>query len=225
MRVLTWISFIIIACALLRFGSTGNLLWFLVPIGVTGLLWVITTKVRMNINGINFDKIDKMTGEEFERFLMSLFKRMGYKVKGTPITNDYGADLILTKENKTVIQAKRYKNNVGIRAVQEVISAREFYKADEAWVVTNNYFTPQARNLAHKTGVKLVDRKDLSKLLKGAGVDTIDTSEQFEIENVTVYCPKCGSPMVMRKGKYGEFWGCSNYPSCRSTLRIEDVSK
>ena len=24
-------------------------------------------------------------------------------------------------------------------------------------------------------------------------------------------CPKCKAPMVKRKGKYGEFWGCSNY--------------
>jgi hypothetical protein len=36
-------------------------------------------------------------------------------------------------------------------------------------------------------------------------------------------CPKCGSVMVMRTAKKGEnagnqFWGCSNYPSCRSML-------
>lgn len=27
-------------------------------------------------------------------------------------------------------------------------------------------------------------------------------------------CPICGSPLVYRKGKYGEFIGCSNYPKC-----------
>jgi DNA topoisomerase-1 len=27
-------------------------------------------------------------------------------------------------------------------------------------------------------------------------------------------CPKCGSPLVMRHGKYGDFVGCSNYPKC-----------
>ncbi len=27
-------------------------------------------------------------------------------------------------------------------------------------------------------------------------------------------CPKCGANLVIRKGKYGEFIGCSNYPSC-----------
>ena len=33
-------------------------------------------------------------------------------------------------------------------------------------------------------------------------------------------CPKCGSPMLRRTGKYGEFYGCSTYPWCRGTRRI-----
>ena len=33
-------------------------------------------------------------------------------------------------------------------------------------------------------------------------------------------CPKCGSPMVRRTGRYGAFYGCSTYPSCRGTRRI-----
>lgn len=28
-------------------------------------------------------------------------------------------------------------------------------------------------------------------------------------------CPRCGGRLVLRKGKYGEFWGCSNYPKCK----------
>ena len=28
-------------------------------------------------------------------------------------------------------------------------------------------------------------------------------------------CPNCGSPFVIRKGKYGEFVACSNYPTCK----------
>ena len=27
-------------------------------------------------------------------------------------------------------------------------------------------------------------------------------------------CPKCGAPLVIRKGKFGEFVGCSDYPRC-----------
>lgn len=28
-------------------------------------------------------------------------------------------------------------------------------------------------------------------------------------------CPECGSPLVIRKGRYGEFTACSNYPECK----------
>lgn len=27
-------------------------------------------------------------------------------------------------------------------------------------------------------------------------------------------CPKCGKPLVLRKSKYGKFWGCTGYPNC-----------
>lgn len=28
-------------------------------------------------------------------------------------------------------------------------------------------------------------------------------------------CPKCGGKLLNRKGQYGEFLGCSNYPKCK----------
>ena len=34
-------------------------------------------------------------------------------------------------------------------------------------------------------------------------------------------CPLCGSPLVVRKGKYGTFAGCSNYPKCRY-IKVEE---
>lgn len=33
-------------------------------------------------------------------------------------------------------------------------------------------------------------------------------------------CPKCGAVMVKRKGKFGEFYGCSGFPDCRHTKRV-----
>lgn len=36
----------------------------------------------------------------------------------------------------------------------------------------------------------------------------------------TPNCPRCGSQMRKRSGRYGAFWGCSRYPSCRGTKRI-----
>lgn len=28
-------------------------------------------------------------------------------------------------------------------------------------------------------------------------------------------CPKCGGNLVLKKGRYGEFYGCSNFPTCK----------
>lgn len=30
-------------------------------------------------------------------------------------------------------------------------------------------------------------------------------------------CPRCGGELVKRKGRFGQFFGCSNYPACRYT--------
>lgn len=46
---------------------------------------------------------------------------------------------------------------------------------------------------------------------------------KLQEEIPTVICPKCGGEMVRRAGKFGEFYGCSNYPNCRSTMNIKDV--
>lgn len=34
-------------------------------------------------------------------------------------------------------------------------------------------------------------------------------------------CPRCGNTLVLRHGKSGDFMGCSNYPSCRFTKKVE----
>jgi DNA topoisomerase-1 len=34
------------------------------------------------------------------------------------------------------------------------------------------------------------------------------------------FCPKCNKPMVIKRGKYGEFLACSGYPDCKHTESI-----
>ena len=38
-------------------------------------------------------------------------------------------------------------------------------------------------------------------------------------------CPECGSPLVIRKGRYGEFTACSNYPTCKYIKKEEKQAK
>lgn len=110
--------------------------------------------------------IDNLSGGEFEKYLATLFVVLGYKVELTKNSGDYGADLILTKDNNiTVVQAKRYDNTVGISAIQEVIGSKKYYKASKCMVITNNYFTSNAKELALYNNVELWDRDILIKAI------------------------------------------------------------
>lgn len=111
-------------------------------------------------------EVDEMTGKEFEKFLDIHFKNLGYGVILTQDSQDYGADLILSKDSlKAVVQAKRSKNPVGIKAVQEVAGAVRHYKGNKGIVITNNRFTENACKLAKSNDVELWDRKKLIEFI------------------------------------------------------------
>jgi restriction system protein len=103
-----------------------------------------------------------MDGVKFEYYLKELYISLGYSAKVTKSSGDFGADLVLTKDGrKIVVQAKRYSNNVGVKAVQEIKAAQSHYNAIESWVVTNSYFTKAAVELARSNSVKLINRDQL----------------------------------------------------------------
>ncbi len=110
--------------------------------------------------------VDLMTGREFELYLEVLFEKLGYGAEQLPTTNDFGADLILvTGDKRIAVQAKRYKGNIGNRAVQMILGAKKYYGCNEAWIVTNSFYTKAAIQMSAKTDVLLVDRNGLLDLM------------------------------------------------------------
>lgn len=49
---------------------------------------------------------------------------------------------------------------------------------------------------------------------------TTPTPPRVTTTSGTPTCPRCGSPMWRRSGRYGQFWGCSRYPGCKGTRKI-----
>ena len=45
--------------------------------------------------------------------------------------------------------------------------------------------------------------------------DAFKHMEKKEAEQTGETCPECGSPLVIRNGRFGEFTACSNYPTCK----------
>ena len=52
-------------------------------------------------------------------------------------------------------------------------------------------------------------------------VDKADLGEQDAQE----YCENCGRPMVLKKGRFGQFYACSGYPDCKTTKQIGGEQK
>lgn len=128
------------------------------------LLFTINFVKQQRLKKSGILDIDKMNGQTFEEYLKVLLENRGFQVNLTATTGDFGADLILkSKDKKIVVQAKRYKKKVGIKAVQEIVSAKTYYKAEESWVITNNYFTDPAKKLAAANNVNLINRDNLIK--------------------------------------------------------------
>jgi len=121
---------------------------------------------RHRLAGATIEKIDRMTGEEFEEYLAILYRKHGFEVKMTPKTCDFGADLLLKDKKsgkKICVQAKRYRGLVGEAAVQQTLSGREYYSCDAAMIITNSHYTDAAKSLARKCGIKMIDRFKLGK--------------------------------------------------------------
>lgn len=181
---------------------------------------LVERKINNNFRKSGISDIDKMDGLQFEQYLSAIFKHQGYIVKVTKSTGDYGADLVLSKDNeKIVVQAKRYAKNVGINAIQEITASKAYYQATKAWVVSNSYFTKPAIELAKLNNVELLDRKALISYIVKLNPNDVPSAKQVRetIKPKEIICPRCTSKMVLRNGKNGKFYGCSQFPKCKGT--------
>ena len=181
-----------------------------------GLLLRSNRKKKIITSGI--DEIDKMDGKTFEKLLLEYFLKMGYKGKLTSEYADYGADLLLVKDNlKYVVQVKRWNQKVGLKAIQEAVASIKHYKADKGIVITNSFFTGNAKELAKSNAVELWDRNKLIYNMSQAKGQAMTANIQNENSKVNAAdtCPRCGSDVVLKNGKRGKFIGCSGFPKCR----------
>lgn len=152
-------------------GKTGNLVVGMFTL--FGLAFIIlfvgwrrhqANTARLVASGIN--DVEKMTGKEFEIFLLGRFRLQGYKSRLTAEVGDYGTDLILEKDGRRIAaQVKRWKRTVGVEAVQQIAAGMKHYNADEGMVITNSHFTANARTLAKSNGVELWDKERLIEFL------------------------------------------------------------
>ncbi|MBA3655722.1 MAG: restriction endonuclease [Gemmatimonadaceae bacterium] len=104
-------------------------------------------------------------GRAYESQCADLLRQLGWTVTETGKSGDQGADIIAQKfAVRVAVQCKHYEGSVGNAAIQEALSARHFYEATHAAVVSRSSFTASAKALAARTGVFLLHEGALEDL-------------------------------------------------------------
>ncbi len=118
------------------------------------LLWILRVRRNRHL------EMDELEGHDFEYYCADLLKAHGFdEVEVTKGSGDFGADILAQKDGISyAIQCKCYDKPIGVKAIQEVYAGRDYYDCMVGAVMTNQYFTASAVELAKKLKIMLWDR-------------------------------------------------------------------
>lgn len=100
-------------------------------------------------------------------------------------------------------------------------------------VTSHVIYTPQILNTIKKYDNLVISLEDVKKIYERIANANIQDKDAKKTHVVNIkkgvkakdlkikndVCPWCGSTLVERKGQYGSFRGCSNYPNCKFTVK------
>lgn len=131
------------------------------------------------VNGLSAaDNLAAMDWEDFEHLIRELFEKefsaVGGEVKVTQASRDGGVDAVIfdpdpLRGGKTVIQAKRYTNTVGVAAVRDLYGTVLNEGANKGILVTTSDFGPDAYEFAKGKPLVLLNGGNLLHLLERHG--------------------------------------------------------
>lgn len=135
-------------------------------VGISVLL-LLTLCIILKRRRLRTDIFQDMAGDEFESYCALLLKNNGYTdVEVTQTSRDYGVDVFAYKDGVSyAIQCKCYSDTVGIKAVQEIYAGRDYYDRMVGVVMTNQYFSKPAMEVAQKLNILLWDGDYLSEMV------------------------------------------------------------
>ncbi|HEY5345061.1 MAG TPA: restriction endonuclease [Verrucomicrobiae bacterium] len=170
-------------------------------------------------------KLQKIDWFQFEKLIELIYRHRGYSVQRMGGANpDGGVDLIIeSATEKLIVQCKHWRKwSVGVRHIREFLGAMADSKISSGIFITLNGYSGEAKQLADKHGIQILNESNVVKMLEDSGlIYSQEISELFS--DSRKFCPKCESEMVLRTARLrgNQFWGCSNYPRCKFILNLE----
>ena len=146
-----------------------------------------------------------------------LIKEMEDLGIGRPSTYAKTIDTI-KERNYVELVEKRFKpTDIGIETTDKL---QEFF-SDLINVKYTRDMEEDLDKVAEGNAVWNKVLEDFYKIFEVRVKDAFSDMEKKAPEETGEVCPTCGSPLVVRKGRYGEFVACSNYPGCKYIKKEE----
>ncbi len=140
-----------------------------------------------------------------------LIKEMEELGIGRPSTYAKTIDTIKERDYVEMVEKKFKPTEVGIETTDKL---QEFF-SDIINVEYTREMEEDLDEVADGTAVWNEVLDNFYKLFEPRVKDAFSDMEKKGPVETGETCPECGSSLVIRKGRYGEFTACSNYPECK----------
>ncbi len=204
----------------------------------------IRRKKIFNSVATNENTLESISWREFELLVGEAFRRKGFTVQETGQGGaDGGIDLVLLKDGeKYLVQCKQWRCQlVQVNVVRELFGVMAAAGAKGGFVVISGRFTEDAKAFARGKNLQLIEGAELNDMIRQSRATAARRNSQpttFKSPDQATSvssdplvqprratqptCPTCQAPMVQRVAKRGSnvgnsFWGCSQFPKCRTT--------
>lgn len=165
----------------------------------------------------------------FEAVCETLFAQAGFATRSQSHGADGGVDIWLHSANAqgpvAVVQCKHWNGRqVGVKEIREFFGVMASHQLKRGTYATTSTYTGDAQKFAKDNGINALDGAALLSLIAKRTPEQqqalLDVAHEGEYWRPT--CASCGIKLVERtpaKGGPG-FWGCSNYPRCKTRMQM-----
>ena len=181
-------------------------------------VFVLETK---NVHG-------KVYGSGNSEYWKQYLPDTGYRLYGTTQEHQLRNPIWQNTGHINSLRRHVFGNNVPIYGIVAFSDDTELFVSAEQPVMNMSKIVPYIKTFQDE--VLSSDKMDFYRRRLFEVISTSEVDRKEHIVNVRQNqerwdaavengkCPRCGGDLVLREGKYGQFFGCSNYPKCKYIL-------
>jgi restriction system protein len=180
----------------------------------------------------SLESLQSLEWKRFEHLCAWYYDAFGLTAETLAAGPDGGIDIKLYKPGDrtapiAIVQCKAWQKPVGVALVRELLGVMTHEKVKRGIFITTANYTDDALAFAATNQIQLVSGAGFVAKLQALDAarqkDLLDRA--FAGDFATPTCASCGVKMVSRNAARGAFWGCINFPKCRTMLNRRTGAK